>query len=189
MKPRIYLNPLPQIEGTSWIDLSQGFYSLLDIEVALIAPKFHLNKRKDELLYAYRNVRVDDKNTKQYLHRFVLEYYEIDAPNEIDHINGNGLDNRLSNLRPATKVENMGNTGMYRNNKSGYLGVFFDKERGKWIAFTGKVHLGRFETPLKAAKVRDCAAIKHFGKFSFDHLNFPVTDYLTSEEIQEMMSK
>ena len=53
---------------------------------------------------------------------------------QIDHINRVRDDNRFENLREATKSENQINSGMYKNNKSGYRGVHFSKADGKWAA-------------------------------------------------------
>src|SRR6266481_7059922 len=84
---------------------------------------------------------------------------------------------------------------LYSNNTSGHKGVSWDEERGKWKASLHMIvagknktkFLGRFYDKILAARAYDRAAIKHFGKFAFT--NFPLTDYLTPEEINEMMSK
>lgn len=180
-KPRIYLNPLPQIEGASWIDLSQGHYSLVDTEVALIAPKFYLRRYKNnDILYGICNIKVDDKWVKQYLHRFVFEYYKLGAPEEIDHINRNGLDNRRNNLRPATSIQNKGNTDLRSTNKSGYKGVYWVEEKEKYCAaiyIDGKTKfLGYFDNPINAGRVFDRAAIAKWG-LEVAWTNFPKEDY------------
>lgn len=73
----------------------------------------------------------------------------------IDHINGVKDDNRLCNLREATPLQNCGNRRVpSRNNTSGFLGAFYDKQRCKWTAkirVNGKLKaLGRFKTPEEA---------------------------------------
>lgn len=52
----------------------------------------------------------------------------------IDHINGDGMDNRLENLRLATMSENLQNVGIRKSNTSGFPGVSWDKARGRWKA-------------------------------------------------------
>ena len=76
----------------------------------------------------------------------------INAPKDmqVDHINGNRLDNRRCNLRLATDGQNMGNSKIPRHNTSGFKGVSWDKRREQWEAYISKkdkkIHLGRFDT-------------------------------------------
>jgi len=88
---------------------------------------------------------------------------------QLDHINGDRLDNRIANLREASQTENMGNCIKHRDNKSGYKGVF--PLRGKrWqaqVCRNGvKHHLGTFETPEEAHAAYCDAASKVFGEFA-----------------------
>lgn len=65
--------------------------------------------------------------------RFHRVAMKIDDPKvQVDHINGNRLDNRKINLRLCTNQENSMNKYENSNNSSGYKGVYFDKERNKW---------------------------------------------------------
>jgi hypothetical protein len=89
---------------------------------------------------------------------------------EIDHINGVKNDNRLRNLREATRFENTANARKGLRNKSGYKGVYFSKRAKKWSAQIRHRHivrwLGHFPT-AKAAHSAYCrAANKFFGKFA-----------------------
>lgn len=86
----------------------------------------------------------------------------------IDHINGDRQDNRLSNLRVVTDAENARNQKVRKNNKSGTMGVRFDRHVGKWIARIGsngsRQHIGAFETKEDAVAARlaaQCAAGFH----------------------------
>ena len=89
---------------------------------------------------------------------------------QIDHKNGDGCDNRRSNLRWATYVEQRRNSGLGCRNTTGFKGVSFDKTRGKYEAKTktdGRfLHLGRFATAEEAARAYDRAAREHFGEYA-----------------------
>ena len=89
---------------------------------------------------------------------------------EIDHIDGNPSNNRLENLRPCSHAENGRNHGKHRNNTTGYPGVTFRKDRGKYqarIHINGKnKYLGLFKSPEEAFTAYREANLKHFGEFS-----------------------
>jgi hypothetical protein len=92
---------------------------------------------------------------------------------QIDHINGDPLDNRWSNLREATQSQNNWNTRLSRNNTSGYKGVSWHKGERKWdatIMAYGKSHfLGRFKTKEEARDAYIDASKKLHGEFSRFH--------------------
>lgn len=94
----------------------------------------------------------------------------------VDHANRDGLDNRRSNLRPATGSQSSANRRKQKNNTSGYIGVYWHERDGKWIArVRGKngrvVWEMRFDDPEVAARARDAKALVVFGEFAV--LNFP----------------
>lgn len=108
------------------------------------------------------------------LHRFLLGEKAINL--DVDHISGDKLDNRRSNLRVCSHQENMFNQNLRSTNTSGYIGVSQMKSTGKYEAYIHpngkKISLGTYTDIVEAATVRDRAALKHFGKFA--RLNFPV---------------
>ena len=91
------------------------------------------------------------------------------SPLEIDHIDRDKSNNRINNLRSATRSQNKANEGSRKNNKLGVKGVCLDN-RGKYrttINVNGKANfLGRFDTLEKAAEAYRTAAISYFGEFA-----------------------
>ena len=98
----------------------------------------------------YHCVHLEGKQYKT--HRLIFLLLKGYLPKLIDHINRDKLDNRIENLREASKSENMLNS-----DRSEYGGVCFDSSRGKWKAYTKKngkqSFLGRFDTEEEALRV------------------------------------
>ena len=105
------------------------------------------------------------------MHRLLLDARLTD---QVDHRNGNGLDNRRKNLRLATRSQNCCNARRRKDATLPYRGIKLDKRDGKYharISINGKrKHLGTFSDPISAALAFDRAA-KVRGEFA--QLNFP----------------
>jgi len=90
-------------------------------------------------------------------------------PNQVDHKDGDPSNDRWDNLRLATQSQNKCNGPRQRNNKSGYKGVSFKMDMGKWraaIKANGKYHhLGYFCSPSLAHLKYRLAAVKYHGEF------------------------
>jgi hypothetical protein len=87
----------------------------------------------------------------------------------VDHINGNTLDNRRSNLRVCTHAENMRNRRKNSNSSSGYKGVFWDNHYKKWSSYirvnNKRIYLGRFDDSKVAYEAYVAASKKYHGEF------------------------
>jgi len=88
----------------------------------------------------------------------------------LDHVDGDGTNNKIYNLREATYLENNQNMSISKRNTSGYKGVSWCKERQKWTARIkdggGKYrYLGRFGCKTAAAIAYDKASLKYHGEF------------------------
>jgi hypothetical protein len=104
------------------------------------------------------------------MHRVIAERGGMDMTNTIDHINRNPLDNRRSNLRPATQQQQNCNQGKQSNNTSGVRGVGWHKFKQKWrarIKLNGKrLELGYFDNLEDATRVRRAAELKYHEEFA-----------------------
>ncbi|WP_312740473.1 HNH endonuclease [Cedecea neteri] len=98
-----------------------------------------------------------------------LIYYGEWPPEDIDHIDRNKSNNRIDNLRKASRSMNSANVGIKSHNTSGYKGVSFNKEWGKWFAQIivrgKKKFLGYYESPEKASEAYKSEARKAFGEY------------------------
>lgn len=120
--------------------------------------------------YAIRN-KFGGKHTTVRMHREIMRAL---PSQEIDHRNGNKLDNRKSNLRVCKRKDNTKNARKYKNNTSGYKGVYFFKNRKHlstpWIAIINvdksSFFLGMFTSKEAAARAYNTAAKKYHGEFA-----------------------
>ena len=102
-----------------------------------------------------------------YGHRIALGISGVDIPHgfEVDHIDGNESNNRLSNLRVVTKQENSRNRATSKNNTSGTTGVHYAKSECKWRAAImvdrKTISLGDYTNKDDAIKARKAAEVKY----------------------------
>lgn len=100
------------------------------------------------------------------MHRFIVQ-----GTGDVDHINGDGLDNRRSNLRTCSSSQNSANSRKSVHLKSSrYKGVSLRKREKKWVARIRKsgvlIHLGRFTEEISAALAYNAKALELFGEFA-----------------------
>jgi hypothetical protein len=112
----------------------------------------------------YRSISI--LNTRYRSHRIAwLLHYGAWPAIQIDHRDGNGINNRIENLREATSQQNAMNAKMTSRNSSGATGVSFKKTEGKWSAsitiHKNKIQLGLYENFEDAVRVRKQAESKY----------------------------
>lgn len=116
----------------------------------------------------YIGIMIDGK--RYYAHRIAWALHHGKHPiDQLDHINGIKTDNRIVNLRQASNLQNGKNIKTKRNNTSGYSGVVFCKQTGKWrvmIKVNSKsIHFGRYKNLYDAVAIRKKAEIQYFGEW------------------------
>lgn len=146
----------------------KGYKVLIDDEDYELVSKYtwHVDDKK----YMRSNVYVGYyKYNKIKMHRLIMGL-ENNGGEIVDHISGDVLDNRKSNLRVCTHAENMQNRKKQKNNTSGIKGVYWNIQKGKWMAYISvnrkQINLGCFDDINEAKKVHDEAAIKYHGEFA-----------------------
>jgi len=142
------------------IKLSQNKVTLVDDEDYEFLSKWRWYATKaGRTYYARRTLYSDGKRRPLYMHRLILGSR---VGEEVDHKDGDGLNNQRSNLRSCTCSQNAANS--VRNSKTGYRGVC--KYWNKWRVIIGGIHLGLYDTPKEAAKAYNEAAIEKYGEFA-----------------------
>lgn len=165
---------------TAEVPLTRGLVAIIDAAdwERVSRYRWHAMPQDKRLFRAAANVANVVGRRKVLLHRFILS-----APRdlEVDHVNGDPLDNRRCNLRLATAQENARNQGK-THGRSRYKGVSFrmDLRSRPWVAklkVSGRtVHLGYFATEEEAARAYDAAAKRFFGEFArLNNFSEPMT--------------
>jgi hypothetical protein len=158
------------------IPLTRGRFAIVDPEdyPRLAKHKWHLAKSTTGS-YAVRWQRNPAKKTRK---RIWMHRQLINIPQNLlcDHVNCNSLDNRKTNIRPATASQNLCNRPKRKSKtRSKYKGLEWDKTQRKWKVRIQvnkrKIYLGSFKSEIDAARAYDRAAKKYHREFA--NLNFP----------------
>lgn len=168
----------PYIESNVlFVSLTQGAYTKVDIRDAsrVLRYRWYLfNNPVNRKKYAVR----EERGKRVTLHRWLLNAHPSE---DVDHFNGDGLDNRRENLRKATATQNARNARKRKHGTSKYKGVCKDLSRGGRLTWRARIrvdlkliHLGRFTVEEEAALAYDEAARRLHGEFAC--VNFPIGD-------------
>lgn len=150
-----------EIEKVCWFPLSQDKWTKVSIEDAarVAEHKWTLGEHQGRF-YAYRS-------GGQRLHRFLTG---ASPGEEVDHINGDPLDNRRSNLRNCTHIDNGRNLTKWKSKTSSRHKGVCKRPNGKFQAYIvvnkKQIYLGIFDNENDAATAYNNAALFHFGKFA-----------------------
>jgi hypothetical protein len=148
------------------IELTKGAVAIVDDDDYEELSKYKWFLHKDG--YAVRNIRLGvNKRTAEMMHRVIMK-----TPKglEVDHIDGNKLNNCKANLRNCTHKQNMGNLKKRSNGKSKYKGVSRVTGSNKWQSYVlhqgETIYFGVYSSEKDAASVYNDWAIKTFGEFA-----------------------
>ena len=150
------------------IPLTQGKMAIVDNEDFewLSQWKWHIIKGPTTY-YAARADYSQKPRQYLYMHRVIMN---LPPEEEVDHIDGNGLDNRRANLRSCTHRQNCANSQKHRDglrsHPSRFKGVSWHTQRGMWRARIRSRYLGCFSCEVEAARVYNVEALKCFGEFA-----------------------
>lgn len=153
------------------IKLTRGYSAIVDDTDHQVVSQYRWHARTEKhSVYAGRNAKkAGGGYSTQRLHTFLTGW------DRVDHIDGDGLNNQRSNLRPASALENNQNARKHTAGYSQYKGVSWCKREGRWFAQIQHQrkhrHLGYHASEADAAIAYDAAARELFG--SFARLNFP----------------
>jgi len=165
-----------RVDGdVAYVPLTRGLCAVIDAaDVQLVSGnRWYADRvRKTGLFYASRIRRISGVRRTIRMHNVIMGECE----GLIDHRDGDGLNNRRSNLRRCERPGlNQANRRRPPTNTSGFKGVVRTRNGKPWAAqihVSGKnIYLGRFDSAHAAATAYDAAALKHFGEFA--SLNFP----------------
>ena len=168
------------------IQLTQGKWSKIDKEDLELIQQYkwfynsHINYNTGYSITNYhkKSIKMHRLIKKNDLDIKAIELNILSKHILVDHINGDGLDNRKINLRICNHNENICNSKLRKNNTTGYKGV--DIKRKKYrsrIQLNKKsIVIGSFDTAIEAARAYDRKAIELFGKYA--NTNFPRSDYI-----------
>lgn len=156
------------------VPLTKGYFTVIDeADREILTVKLQVVIYKTSGPYASKTMMTSNGHKPVKLHRIIMERVlgrPLLATEQVDHIDGNGLNNCRSNLRLSTKATNAANAKRRSDNNSGYKGVCWSKPSQRWRAYIrpmGKqIHLGLFDTPEEAHEAYKKAAVELYGEFA-----------------------
>jgi hypothetical protein len=161
------VRPIRVCGGVAYVTLTQGYEAIIGAaDVPLVESWNWFAMVQSHTVYAIRKEYNGTKQRTICLHRVVMGEPE---GLQVDHEDGDGLNNQRYNLRVASSFQNSHNRRVSSNNKSGFKGVCWNKGSGKWLAQigfnSGKKYLGLFTSPEEAHAAYCQASKKYHGEF------------------------
>ena len=147
-----------------FVPLNAGAIAIVDaIDVDLVRPFNWTFNRAYAMAHEVRG-------RTMYMHRLIAGIHGVGRRIVVDHVNGDGLDNRRANLRICSQAENGRNMSTSRPHSSRFKGVSWYANYQKWEAYGHlggrKVRLGYFTDEVDAGRAYDAFAREHYGEFA-----------------------
>jgi len=154
------------------IPLTQGYETIVDnIDYDFLSQwkwSTRIGGWNKNRVFAARTRQLNKKQRVICMSRLIMSAPE---DKQVDHINGNPLDNRRKNLRLVTASQNAMNSRPWKNKESRYKGVYRNTRKTRWysqITVNGKRHwLGSFEKEEAAARAYKEASEKYHGEYGY----------------------
>jgi hypothetical protein len=147
------------------ITLTRGKSAIVDDDdYPLLSQHKWCTLKTGKTFYAVRRGKISEgrKDEYIYMHREILRTNQF-----VDHVDRNGLNNQKGNLRAVSHKQNLENTGLRSDNKSGYTGVYWNKGKQLWSAEIfhdgKKMHLGYHSEKNDAVSARKAAENRYFS--------------------------
>jgi len=126
------------------------------------------DRRSEENNNRYHRAHFNGRSYQE--HRLIWFMFHNEWPDTIDHIDGNGKNNTLENLRSCSQACNIANSRKIKVGSSKYKGVCFYKRRGNWVANIMKdrvnFFIGYYTTESEAAQAYNVKAKELFGDYA-----------------------
>jgi hypothetical protein len=160
--------PHPSDPSVALVQLTRGYWAIIDAADSSMVGEHNWTTDPKSATLFYAKRRENGKTV--FLHRAIADQMGLPSELVVDHINGNGLDCRRSNLRSATKSQNQFNRRLDAKSRSGIKGVTWDASRNKWSAGLSindrRINLGRFDSVADAAAAVRAARPQYHGEFT-----------------------
>lgn len=155
------------VGNIAYVPLTKGYEAVIDVaDVPLVSGWNWTVYKLEHTAYGYRKACGGDRQRMVYIHQMILPLSDGTTP---DHIDGDGLNNRRDNLRPATNIQQKCNRRTFKNNTSGIKGVSWSAQNGKWVAYIylngKKKSLGSFSDIEDAKAARSAATVQFHGEY------------------------